>query len=162
VTYQDQIVKLTQKAVVDLFDAATALSWEQLHWQPSPSARSAWNQLLEIAVGHRYLLPLIADFRSEAFQGHGASRESGQPEPANFDDLKKEALAGLAVLCQAISRLPEASLQDEVVLPFAGGMSMTLADVIALHYWNATYHLGQVNYISAMALDAAEAPDTAG
>ena len=40
-------------------------------------------------------------------------------------------------------------------LPFGGGMTVSMADVLMMHYWNATYHLGQINQIQLMLGDKA-------
>jgi hypothetical protein len=29
-------------------------------------------------------------------------------------------------------------------------MTVTIADVLGMHYWNLTYHLGQINQIQMM------------
>ena len=154
-TYQDQIVKMTQRAVLDLIEAVESLPPNSRDWQPTPQSRSALNQLREIAMGPRYLIPLLSDFRSDSFSLHGPSGIAGADEDlTTFDAIRAEALAGLAELCQQMAHVPDEKLDAEVILPFAGGMTMTLADVLALHYWNATYHLGQVNYLSVLAADA--------
>lgn len=150
-TYQDQMVKLTQRAVMDLIDAVEALPPSHRDWQPSPGSRSALNQLREIAMGPRYLNPLLSDFRSDSFALHGPGGiTGGEEEMETLDQIRNEALNGLAAFCQHVAHVPDEKLDEEVILPFAGGTTMTLADVLALHYWNATYHLGQVNYIASL------------
>ena len=50
----------------------------------------------------------------------------------------------------AISDFPEGKLDEEITLPFGGGMTMTMADLLGLPYWNTVYHLGQINQIQLM------------
>ncbi len=51
-------------------------------------------------------------------------------------------------LTDLIRTLDEDKLDEEVAMPFPG--KYTLADVLAYQYWNASYHEGQITFISSM------------
>ncbi|MEZ5163605.1 MAG: hypothetical protein R2688_07600 [Fimbriimonadaceae bacterium] len=53
-------------------------------------------------------------------------------------------------LCNLIAEFPDDQLENEVTLPFGGGMTITMADVLSIHYWNTVYHQGQVNFIQML------------
>ena len=150
-SYQDQIVKLTQRAVMDLVQAVGDMPEEARDWQPAPNSRSALNQLREVAMGPQYLTPLFMENPGDSFANHGAAGvDMTEAKLETFEECRQEAMSGLAILCQSMARVPDDRLEEEVLLPFGGGTTMTLADVMALHYWNATYHLGQVTYIAGL------------
>ncbi|MES1228119.1 MAG: hypothetical protein ABUL72_05565, partial [Armatimonadota bacterium] len=67
-----------------------------------------------------------------------------------FESARDRAREGTAELSALIANFPDERLEDDVVLPFGGGIRMTMADCLALHYWNLTYHCGQVNYLQTM------------
>lgn len=53
-------------------------------------------------------------------------------------------------LIAAIQALPEEAMPTQVTLPFGAGGDWTLAEIMQGHYWNATYHTGQINYIQTL------------
>lgn len=149
--FQEQIVRMTQRALQDLIRAAEAFPSDRLEWSPAPTGRSALSMMQEAATSARWLLPLIESGSMPAFDDH-ARREAAALR-ASYDDLPKcvaASLAGTGELCRAILALPDSQLEQEIQVPFGGGTMMTLADVSSLHYWNLVYHLGQLSYIQTL------------
>lgn len=149
--YQDQVVKQTQRALDDVLRAVDALPEDKRDWKPAETARSALNQLQEIAMSPQFFVRLIRDGKMLEFDDH--AKEESEKLRKSFNTLAKcreAAKDGTSELCQIVSDFPDDRLEDEVTLPFAGGMVMTMADVLGLHAWNLTYHHGQVNYIQTM------------
>jgi uncharacterized damage-inducible protein DinB len=151
VRYQDQVVRLTQKAVEDVCRAACALPEDRIHWSPGGEARSALSQMQEIAVSANWFVPILRERRMPEFNEH-ALREARNSMAAN-DTLEKcveAARASTSELCHAAAAFPDEELEREMTLPFGGGMVATMADILLMHYWNAVYHLGQINQIQLM------------
>ncbi len=149
--YQDQIVKVTQKALDDVCRAALAVPADKLEWCPTGKMRSVLNQMQEIAVSATFFMPLIKTGVAPEFDAE--ARRKATELQRSFDTLDKcidEARRTVAVLCQAIGAVPDAQLETEVVVPFGGGVVMTAADVLGTAAWNMTYHLGQINQIQLM------------
>lgn len=148
---QELIVRQTQRALEDTLRAAAALPADRLDWQPAPTSRSALNQLQEIAVSAEWFLPLLEGGQLPAFDDH-ARREAARLKASldTLDACRVYARDSTARLCHAIAHFPDERLDDEISLPFGGGMMMTMADVLGLHAWNLTYHLGQINYIQTL------------
>jgi hypothetical protein len=149
--YQDQLVKMTQKALDDVCRAAMAMPADQVDWKPGGEARSVLNQMQEIATSGGWFLPIVRDRTQPEFDGH-ARREAIRLR-RSFDTIEKcidAAQQSTSELCQAIATFPDSALEDEMTLPFGGGVTMTMADILAMHQWNMTYHLGQINQIQLM------------
>ncbi len=149
--YQDQVVRATQKALDDIVRAAQAVPEEKLDWSPGGVARSTLNQMQEIAVSGDWFVPIVRDRAVPAFDEH-ARKESGRLMRAN-DTLEKciaAARTGTSALCQAIAAFPTDGLEDELVMPFGGGMRMTMADILLLHRDNMVYHTGQINFVQML------------
>jgi hypothetical protein len=146
--YQEQIVKLTQKAVSDVIRAAEALPSDMREWSPAPEARSVMSQMQELAAASGWLLEIMQSRRMPEMS-EDAKREIDDlvDQFHTFDDCVLGLKLGTAKLCDAIGAFPVEALEDEIVLPFGGGQTITMADAMGLHYWNLTYHLGQINYI---------------
>lgn len=149
--YQDQVVKSTQRSLDDVCRAALAIPEDKLEWIPLGEVRSVLDQMQEIAVSGRYFLPLVKTGEAPDFDA--VARREAVALRGTFDSLDKciaEARRSVAVLCQAIESVPDDALEREVVVPFGGGVMMTMADVMNGACWNMTYHLGQINQIQLM------------
>lgn len=149
--YLDQLVKQTQKAVDDICRSAEAVPTDKAEWLPGEAARSVLSQMQEVAAQAKWFLPVIQERAVPAFDGHAIEEAKRLRE--SFDSIAMCAEASresTVALCQAISEFPEDKLDEEITLPFGGGMTMTMGDVLGLPYWNMVYHLGQINQIQLM------------
>ena len=148
---QDQVVKLTQKAVEDVCRAALAVPEDKRSWSPMGEARSVLSQMQEIATQPAFFVPIIRDGQTPAFDEH--AREQALKLRQSFDSVEKcieAARKATTELCQAMAAVPDARLEQEMTLPFGGGMTLTMADILAMPSWNTIYHLGQINQIQLM------------
>jgi hypothetical protein len=153
--YLDQLVKMTQKAVDDVCRAAEAIPRGREDWSPGGAARSALSQMQELATQGPWYLPIIRDGVVPQFDS--AAREAAVQTRARFDSIAKcvqQVRSSTSELCQAIASFPESRFDEEVVLPFGGGITVTMADVLSLPHWNLVYHLGQINQIQLLLGDA--------
>ncbi|MFM9873188.1 MAG: DinB family protein [Fimbriimonadaceae bacterium] len=142
---QDFLVRQTQKALMDLVRAVEALPSDRLDWSPGDGMRSAQSMMQEVAVSPDFhILVLDGGELSPSFHGDLMARAAGM---TTFSECRREAEESTMRLCSVILGFDDGLLDDEVVLPFGPGVTMTMADVLGQHYWNMVYHLGQVNYI---------------
>lgn len=149
--YQDQLVRVTQKALDDVCRAARAVPDDKHEWSPMGEARSVLSQMQEIAASGHWFLPIIRDGVSPEFDEH--ARKEAIRLRKSFDTVEKciEAARGsIGGLCQAIEAFPEDRMELEIHMPFGGGVTLTMADVLGMPAWNMTYHLGQINQIQLM------------
>lgn len=149
--YQEQVVRATQKALDDVIRAAEAVPAEKLDWSPGGAARTVLNQMQEIAVSGDWFVPILRDRKVPSFDEH-ALRESRRLMAQN-DTLEKcvaAARAGTSALCQQIAAFPSEMLEEELTMPFGGGMRLTMADIMLLHRDNMVYHTGQINYVQLL------------
>lgn len=146
--YQDQMVRITQKALDDICRAALAVPEDRREWAPMGAARSVLDQMREVAASAAWCLPIVLQGIVPEFGGH--ARAESDRLSGSFSTVEKcieGARATTTDLCLAISAFPDAQLEDEITLPFG---TMTMADLLGLHFWNLTYHLGQVNQLQLM------------
>jgi uncharacterized damage-inducible protein DinB len=124
---------------------------DKLDWKPEETSRSALSQLQEIAMAPPFFLRVIRDGSDFKFDDHAqAQMEEMKKKFSDLDSCRSAAMSGTGELCQAISEFPDDRLDEEVTLPFAGGMVMSMADFLGLHQWNMVYHYGQVCYLQTM------------
>lgn len=142
---------MTQRAVNDLIDAVRAIPAEKVNWSPGGKGRSALHQLREVTVSATILKSMMDGEGAMSQQLHDeAVRHLHDSEHEDLDLAIAEARFASAELCNSLANFPDERLEDEIVLPFGAGISMTMADCLALCYWNATYHTGQINYILSL------------
>lgn len=144
---QDLIVRQTQRALDDVLRAIEALPEDKRDWKPGEGARSALDQLREMAWAPRFYMPYLGS--GEAGAGHEEIRAKAREE-VSYEVGRDLALKATGELCAMIANVPDDRLEDEVTLPMGGGMVMTLAEVLGIHYWNLVYHQGQINYIQTL------------
>ncbi len=142
--YQDQVVRQTQKALDDICRAALAVADEKRDWKPGGEARSALGQMQEIAISAGWLMPILSDGR---FPEDDDPAFEHMRENDTVDKCIEAARSSTTEICQAIAQFPDARLEDEMRMPFGGGITMTFAEILGLHHWNMVYHLGQINQI---------------
>lgn len=156
--FQEQVIRLTQRALGDVVRALEALPPERLAWSPGGAARSALAQAEELAKSADFLLPYLSGVALEEAETHAEIKEDPgekrDPEPSErLSRLLQGAQESTARFCAAVDALPESSLEEEVSLPFGEGVQFLRSDICLLHYWNLVYHLGQINYIQLMGGD---------
>ena len=153
--YQDQVVKMTQKALDDVCRSASAIPLDKLTWSSMGGMRSVLNQMQEIATSGTWFIPIVESrvlpvFDQDMAKEHTRFRNTFR----SLEECINEARQSTAQLCQAIVAFPDKDLDFEVNFPFGVG-NTTMADVLAMHYWNMVYHLGQINQIQLMLGDQA-------
>ena len=147
------MVKMTQRAVDDICRAALALPAKAAEWTAGGEARSALDQMREVAQSASWLLPLIREQNATEFAKH-PDKDPGHrhmPKTAGLETIAacvEAARKSTSELCRAIAASSSEKLEEEVRLPFGGGLMMTFADLLGMHHWNLVYHLGQINQIA--------------
>jgi len=141
---QDWIVGRTQRALDDLCRNAREIPADKMDFAP-PGTRSVLSQMQEIAVADQLYVPLIQLQKMPDMPMD--FKENIQSMMAQYADLgasETAARLGTGKICQLIIDFPDAALETPIFLPFGGGLDMQMVDVLGLHYWNLTYHLGQI------------------
>ncbi|MCS6923330.1 MAG: DinB family protein [Fimbriimonadales bacterium] len=152
--FQQMVSKLTLNAVDELLRYAKAIPADKLTWRPAAHARSALEILQECAV----LPAAVAAWLHERPQSP-PSMEQYAPIWAQAQTLTTLDACEVALrentqkLLQAVESLSEADLNQTAVAPW--GRTYTLAEGCFIHYWNLTYHLGQIAYIQLLYGDTA-------
>ena len=139
---------LTEHQIDGLFEAARALPADKLAWKPAPGARSALDQLQEVATAPAWFTDTHKkrkmEFDMEAFQKWREERS----KITDIDELEKLCRANMRTYLDSIKDLDEAELGDKYEMPFPG--EFKLADILTYHFWNISYHEGQINYIQTL------------
>jgi hypothetical protein len=149
--YQDEVVRMTQKALDDICRAALAVPGDKADWVPMGEARSVLNQMQEVAVYASWFGPIIRDLEVPRSKDQGIDETMNKArELTSLEDCVNYARETTSDLCRAISTFPDEALDLEVTLPFGGGQTASMADVLCLHAWNMIYHLGQINQMQLM------------
>jgi hypothetical protein len=151
VSYQDQIVRITQKALDDVCRAALAIPQNKRDWVPMGEARSVLNQMQELAVAAMWFHDIIQDLRVTREPERDIDEMMVKArEIKTIEECVETARKTTSELCRAISTFPAEALDLEVTLPFGLGQTASMADMLYMHAWNLTYHLGQINQMQLM------------
>lgn len=144
---QSTLAQMIRNSSSALGKAAAELG-DQYSWRPLGKGRSAHDQVIE--VSGMYLMTKqivetagVPDFDRSA---HTRAMEEYDSPAKAFDYLTSSA----DLLANAIEVSTTERLATVVTLPFGGGVTKTIAEVVMIAYWNTVYHEGQVNYIHTL------------
>lgn len=146
------LIYLIEKKQKDVFAAARRLPADKLDWQPGPNARSALNQLQEIATAGEYFAAAHRDRKIEWSPERMQEWMEARSKLTSIDELEHRCAANTANLVADMRKMSESDLTLPVQMPFPG--EFNLADILAYHYWNMGYHEGQINYIGSLLEEA--------
>jgi hypothetical protein len=150
-TVQDHIVTITEHSVESLFRNARAVPADKLDWKPLDEGRSVLGMLSECATVPRFAIDILTtgvapEFSEERMAKNRALRET----LTTVDACEQLCLQNTNELIQAIRAFPTERLGDTIHLPFGNGMTVTMAQIANMHYWNNVYHIGQIAYIQTL------------
>jgi hypothetical protein len=147
---QDQIVKMTQRALDEVCEASLDVPKDMEDWCPMETACSVLAQMRELAVTPDAVMPVIR-LRSTVVDAENLAvvKPDDEYRLATLELCVDEARRSFSVLCQEIGSFPDTELDTEV-LTAGGGETLTMADVLALPFTRLVFHLGQIQQIQAM------------
>jgi uncharacterized damage-inducible protein DinB len=130
--------------------AVRATPEDKLEWKVLDKSRTVLDMLQECAQSPLWFAAMLEQRTGSVF------------DPAEYPNLQAERRAWSAEeaerrihenserLYAAIRSVPDEDLTQTISLPFGQNMVASLTTVMALTYWNLTYHLGQINFIQTL------------
>jgi len=144
---QEFLVLSTQKAAEDVQAALLNLPEDKRGWKPTDKARSALDQLAEIALLTGYTADLIATGKwtlGDDFSSYVREKDALSQDWPGIQALLK---TNVAKMVSALQGVPDTELETSIDMPWG---PMKMAQIMAYPYWNMSYHEGQINYIGSM------------
>ena len=142
------LIHLTNNQVADLFKVARSLPQDKLDWKPAPGARSALDQLQEVATALDFFLEGMKQREVKWDEETGQRWEEERAKLTTLDELEAATLRTTKLLTDYLATLTDDELDEKVIVPFP--IEMNLGENMAYHYWNMSYHQGQIYYIKSM------------
>jgi uncharacterized damage-inducible protein DinB len=139
---------MTEKQIDRLFEIAHKFPADKLDWKPDDNTRSALDQLQEVATALPKFLPGIKARKIEFDPAEFAKWVEERSKITSLDELERLTRESTKELLDYIRTVPESDLDTKVDMPFPG--EFKVADLLSYTLWNASYHEGQINYISFM------------
>ncbi|OGF54729.1 MAG: hypothetical protein A2Z21_00970 [Candidatus Fraserbacteria bacterium RBG_16_55_9] len=149
--FQERVIQMTSRNMEDLFRSARAVPKDKLEWKPVNNGRSALDQLQECAQAPTWFLSMLETRKPPQFDKD--LMEKARAERATWktiDECENVCRKNSERLFEVIKKFPDKDLDVKIALPFGKGMVMSMADIAMAHYWNTTYHLGQINFIQTL------------
>ena len=149
-TTKELAARLVETGMESLFRSARAMPEDKLTWRAGEDCRTALEYLQECAQSLKWPETLLnLDKRPLGPEAFEAARQ----ERAGWTSLQAcedAARANLPTTLAYIRDYPEGDLDRVIELPFMPDLKMTVLEILCSPYWNATYHLGQINFIQLM------------
>jgi hypothetical protein len=149
---QDYIIETSKDAEQTLLRTAKAMPADKIDWKAEGKGRSVLDQLQECAQAPMWFTGIVQNFENppdmspEKFQEMVEKRKTWD----TIDKCEEAMRQNSSALYEAIKSIPEDQLQKTNEFSFAPGKQFSLANMMFGHYWNLTYHIGQVNFIQTL------------
>jgi hypothetical protein len=149
VNWVEAVIRATETAVDDLFRYARAMPPEWLEWQPGGKARTALSQLRECAG-----LPALLEIHLRERPREPLSQEvvdsvwAEAKKCRTIEECESLCRRNTDRLIQALRETDFSDPDAKVMMPW--GKEFTLFDLAYDHYWNLTYHLGQIGFLQLL------------
>lgn len=150
----DYLISRIQKQLDMLFAAARRLPADKLDWKPAPGARSAIDQLQEIATSVDTFWDAHAERKMVWSDETMAKWQAERSKLTTLDELEAKTRESHERLFDFIRTVTPDQMSEPVEMPFPEPFD--LAYVLTYYFYNAAYHEGQINYIGSL-LKPAEA-----
>jgi uncharacterized damage-inducible protein DinB len=144
---QQFLIRATQKAAEDVSAAFLRIPEDKRAWKPAETARSAQDQVAEIAILTGHTADLIVQrvwTMGADFSVYEKAKDALASDWAGVQALLQTNVAKMAA---AIEATPDSDLEISIEMPWG---PMPMAQILAYPYWNMAYHEGQINYIASM------------
>lgn len=149
-TYKDQIIRLTQGAVEHFLRSLKSMPTDKLEWSVNDLGRTPMDQFREIAQSPTWTVPLLKARSFPPFDPERFAQAKSERDTWDLATCEAKLRENLELLYAEIRAFPDDELSTEIVLPFAGGITQSMADIMAYPYWNTVYHLGQINFVQIL------------
>ncbi len=150
-TSKSLIISATERALTEIFRAASFVPEDKLTWQAGEGARPVMNILQECAHCPSWSVALLKERKmpefTPEFMEQLRAMWAAWNTPAICEAQGKECLVEFKA---AIEAFPESDMEQTMFMPFGGGREFAFWEVMMLPYWNLTYHLGQINYVQTL------------
>lgn len=148
VNAHELLLHLTRKQVANTFAAARKLPPNRLEWRPGPGARTALDQLQEFATAMDVTWDVYQSRKLSWSKEVNKAWMEKRSQITDIDELERIANANIDKLAGFLAEFDPADYAERIEVPFS--KDYTMADCLALHFWNGAYHEGQINYIASL------------
>jgi len=148
----ETLINSTLWAAEALVNTVRRMPADKVEWSPLDQGRTALNQLQECAIAPDLYLGYLDPTYVRQANSYAEAADL-QSQWKTVDQCVTVLNENTAKLVEAIRNLPVDRLSEMHTMPW--GEQMSVAGIAGLHYWNLTYHLGQINYIQTLYGDKA-------
>jgi hypothetical protein len=136
---QNAVADMTEAALEGFIKSIRRMPADKLTWLPLDQGRTALDQFQECATA-----PIV--YRSRLL-GTPFVIDREARKSWNVDETERHARQATAELVAVIRDTSDDRLDEVVKVPWG---TMSVLEVVWMHYWNLTYHLGAVNHIQTL------------
>lgn len=148
-TYQEQIIRLTESGNRDFLRSVRATAEDKLEWKALDEGRTVLGMAQECAQSALWFAIMLEKRTGTPFPMDDYPKMQAERAAWSLDDCERIMQENTERLAAATRATPDEDLEQVLTLPW-GDIKASLADIMAYHYWNVTYHLGQVNFIQTL------------
>ena len=142
------IATLTENQIKSLFRAVDLIPADKMDWKPSPESRSVLDQLQELSTVFSGVPDAVRKRKLEMNPEDWAKYEQERKKIATREDAEAKLREGTVKFLEFVRTVPAEELEDKMEMPWPG--DFRVYDMLTYHYWNMSYHEGQIYYIATL------------
>lgn len=146
-TLKEFLIRSIPKATEDLVAAFLRLPEDKRAWSPMGTARTALDQMAEVALLNGATADVIAAKKWTMGDDFAEYERNKQEAAKDWTSLKAMLDANTQKVVAVIADLSDDDLEVMIDAPWG---PMSLAQSASYPYWNSCYHEGQINYLASM------------
>ncbi|MBL8088493.1 MAG: hypothetical protein JNM85_10550 [Chthonomonas sp.] len=148
---KELIISQSVKNSNELFHAARKVPADKLTWRPLDAGRHVLDLCQECALSPLWSVEMLHSRRCPDFTPEMmAEFEAMKEKLTDLDACEAACKKNLETLAEAVRAFPDADWGSTLTLPWGVEKEYSFAAIGMIHYWNAVYHTGQVNYIQTL------------
>jgi hypothetical protein len=147
-TAQDVLIRQLERQLEGFLRAVKAVPTDKLEWVAAEGLRSALDQFQEVATAVSEFWTLYTDHKFAMSPEIAGVWMVKRRKITSIDELESRLRADTAQLIELVRNGSAESLNSTVDVPMPG--ETKLVDAVSFHYWNMSYHEGQINLIVQM------------
>lgn len=141
---------MTSGSMDNFFKYARAVPEDKVTWQPLDTGRSVLDLCQECAQSPAWGVALMKAGKFTGFDDDFMAKMMAERAGwTTVEDCERVCRERANALFDAIREFPEERMHETIELPW-GKKTYAWWEIMLLHNWNITYHLGQVAYIQTL------------
>lgn len=147
---REHIIAGTARATDDFFRYCRAVPEDKVNWSPLDAGRSVLDMAAECALSPTWGTSLLEHREFKMSPEIMQQFMEAKAAITSIEQAEQVCRANCETFYAAVRAFPADELENTIQLPFGADPNWSFKQLMNIHLWNCTYHLGQVAYVQTL------------